>query len=1379
MKFWWFILFTFYTATFFAQTKLNKLITPKDGLSQGMIFDMFQDKDGFIWIGTKDGLNCWDGNSFKVFNHDPFDSLSVSSDLVSRLYEDKLGRIWVGTGNGDLNCFDKKAERFYRIPIHKNPTFSKAKNFLINFITEDRHGNIWAGFHNFLAKVTLPDGYPQKADSNKSVVTEAYEFPEPFTSNLTGFFQDIDVVQDSLFWAATFRGLFQLNEESNQFELLDLSQFGEEGSRTSFILEDSKKRIWLGLQKGILMLKGETWHFFPFEDIIPSAELDIIINRQNQLTSIGMEEFMGNFWLWSRVHHKIFILQPDFSSQPMLHLAGTLESPNPNQFIKNICKSETDNFFIGTSGYGFFQYSSRQPSFQHLLSGVSIRSLLTESGGNLWGNGMENYRVFKNGELEKTTFPKLTEPFSGILQDLSGNLWISFNKNRAFDQSVLLQLDDQLNEKNRYATDYLLTDVYGLMRQDQWGNIWFARNTSDLVRFDLKKQTFDIVDYQLLLKIQKAKFSTYAFYKDFENNFWLGKDYGLIRLKMNEMGEIVDYQLFANNPNNRNSLSRNVVLSCLDDPVSPEKYLWVGTKGGGLNRLDKQTGDFLHFTKKNGLPNNVIYGILPDEEGNLWLSSNRGLSKFHPESGNIQNYTVADGLQDDEFNTGAYHKDEKTGKLYFGGINGVTAFHPKDLKPNLFKPPVMITDFKVNNEALDIEQNLEKQAIAYTSKIELPYHQNNLTIEFAALDFTTPENNQYQYILEGSMNHWVQAGNVRVANFSDVAPGEYFFKVKGTNSNGIWNENPAILKITILPPWYRTTWAYALWILLLSTAFYIFYQFQINRVKLQNQLTFEQKEAERLTELNRIKTNFFSNITHEFRTPLTLILEPVRQMLKEDKDGRFAKKLNLVRKNSEKLLQLVNQLLDLSKLEAQQMQLDLRKGDILKTIRPIFQSFLVLADKKGIELKMKVPQDLQEFYFDKDKIEKVVYNLLSNAVKFTEVGNVQLSVVCYQLSNEQDFPNLKNLRIKISDTGSGISETELSKIFDRFYQTDSSLTRENEGTGIGLALTKELIELMGGKITVESKVGAGTVFEVIFPMDEHIDNQGLVFNRVVVEKEKITPVFSDIVKELKEDFIEKEELNPVRIQDADIILIIEDEPDLRKFIKNSLPKNYMVIEASNGEQGIEKAIKFVPDLVVSDLMMPKKDGFEVVETLRREAATSHIPIILLTAKTAIESRIKGIDKGADAYLTKPFNTEELLVRIRKLIEIRTLLQEKYAQNTNISKKRPAQLFSQIDDDFLKKINLIIEENLDNEALTVEHLATKVRMSRAQIHRKLKALTNQSATEFIRNYRLDVARNLLSESNRNVTEVAYMVGFRNQTYFSTKFRERFGKAPSQI
>ncbi|HSR19021.1 MAG TPA: ATP-binding protein, partial [Ignavibacteriaceae bacterium] len=764
------------------------------------------------------------------------------------------------------------------------------------------------------------------------------------------------------------------------------------------------------------------------------------------------------------------------------------------------------------------------------------------------------------------------------------------------------------------------------------------------------------------------------------------------------------------------------------------------------------------------------FSLIDDVHGNLWISTDpAGAVKYNPFTKQLKFFA--------DITLGWGYKT-RSRELYFITTpffkvkKKMIRFNPDSLRNNSFIPPVVITAFR----------KFEKPH-PFGKEIILPYNENYISFEFAALNFVNSENNQYAYKMEGIDKDWIYSGTRRYASYPNLDPGEYIFRVKGSNDDGVWNEKGTSIAIIISPPWWRTWWAYSSYACLFIFALYGIRRYELNRAGLKNKIKMDEAVLKEKEETDKMKSRFFANISHEFRTPLTLILGPAEKIISDTSED-VKKDAKIIRRNSSRLLQLVNQLLDLSKLEARKLKLEASKGNIVSFVKGVALSFESLAESKDITLKLLPEKDFIEVYFDREKMMKILTNILSNAFKFTpEEGKITVSV------NET---NQQFVQIKIRDTGIGIAPEEKPKLFDRFYQIDSSNTREYEGTGIGLALTKELVELHHGHIKVESERGQYTEFTLFFPLGrEHLQDE-----EILVEKEIKTDVILSGAKNLNTSY-EKEDRKVTTHLDSSssvnspfpqndiekeeektIILVVEDNYDMREYIKESLGSDYLIEEAINGDQGVRKAEKIIPDLIITDMMMPKMDGNQLVKILKNDEKTSHIPIILLTAKAGQENKLEGLETGADDYLTKPFDIKELQVRIKNLIGIRKKLQEKFSKKGYISKP-PQKKLSSIDERFMNKIMDVIEKHLSEEEFSIEEFGSEVGMSRSQIHRKLKALSGKSASVFLRSVRLAKAKNMMEEQKGNISEISYLVGFSSPSYFTKCFKDEFGYPPSEI
>jgi len=1328
-----------------AQDEQLEYLGVSDGLSQGMIIHMIQDRDGLLWMATKDGLNRYDGYEFKVYSHSPDDPYSISDHTQQYILEDSRGWIWVATERHGLDIYVKSQDRFYHLPGRSGNT--GPKNKLVHVMTEDGAGNIWLGTESGLEKVVIPKGYEFNKET-KEVLGEDFKMMQvaPLSLGVTSL-----LLQNNMLYFANNMEVFQLDTDGETLSSLPVLKLLESNTEplqgVLQLFKDKYGHFWFVKPHSIIWYDGvrTKLHMLPTTVQMPRA--GVLIDSSENAMIVGTNSLSK------------YLLKQDGSVEiEEMSDLGTL-------YCNNIIRDHSGIYWLGTNGFGVIKYNPQKRSLGHLIKGNSIYHIHEDRNGNtyLWYNhDLYQLDAVNNRLFKPSGIPVHLMKSRVIYQDRSGVYW--FHLPNESGSTEMISWDPRSRQEFRYSYQGIPNNMSPIF-EDNSGRVWigtmdgklhsFARGQPDHITLDLR-QISDLSDKEILIK---------TIVQDNKNVFWVGTIHGLVRFRYQD-ANLLDYRLYQRNKELKYSLSENYILHIALDELD-DQVVWIGTKGGGLNRYDKETDRFSAITTKDGLPNNVVYGILQNK-GQLWMSTNRGLAVYTPKENTIFNYTSREGLQDDEFNSYSFCKT-KDGTLIFGGVNGVNVFRPEEVIPNKVPPNIIITLFEVNNRPypMPIISGFSNQE----PRVELSHTENLLTFQFSALDFTAPKKNRYRYKLSGSNEEWVDIGSQNKVTFTDMKPGKYTFYVQGTNNSGLWSEGTAGLHIHIRSPWWLTTWAYLFYIALAVIAILVLYRFQINRIKLHSNLIFERKETERLMELDKIKTNFFSNITHEFRTPLTLILEPIRQLIPELKDDKHISKLTLAEKNSNHLLHLVNQLLDLSKLEGGFMELEASVGDVVEVFQSTEGAFRPLADKRKVNLHFEVPEGPVLLEFDRNKLDLILNNLLSNAIKFTPA---QGRVIC-SLRVEEYSESTSKMVISVIDTGPGIPAEALDRIFDRFYQVDSSITRQSEGTGIGLALTKELVELMNGEIQVSSAVGEGSVFKVVLTA-----RKGAYADNIHIHPPLQETGYKPAIYNEDRTLTESEVLDA----EQEIILVVEDNEDLRHFICDSLRPRYHVMEAVNGEDGIARAIEVIPDLIISDLMMPLKDGFELCSILKENTLTSHIPIIILTAKSAMDSKLKGLSEGADDYLTKPFHTEELHLRIHNLIESRRKLRMKYAQEGPTLNKEAAYtsgpgIIAANDEVFLSEVRSYITDNLDKESFTIDDFAQLLFISRTQLYRKLKALTDMSPSEFVRNHRLDVARELLEQKAGNVNEISIRVGIPNRSYFSRMFKARFGILPSEI
>jgi len=793
--------------------------------------------------------------------------------------------------------------------------------------------------------------------------------------------------------------------------------------------------------------------------------------------------------------------------------------------------------------------------------------------------------------------------------------------------------------------------------------------------------------------------------------------------------------------------------------------LWLATDVGLLS-LQLENEEVKRYTVEDGLSNNYICGMLSEGDSALWLSTNHGLSRFHIGSESFINFFEQDGLSHNEFNRKSFYK-AKDGQMYFGGLQGINAFYPEELLRSQQRrnqaAEVFLTEFEYTDERKNA--TVQRFEFAEQPTIDIRYWHRSFAFKYTLSDYLNPEEVAYSYRMEGYEDSWSQPSKFNFTRFSSLPAGQYTFRVKARDSHGLWHPNQLAVNVVVHAPWWATWWAYLLYVSLIAALIYYFWRSSLRQQALKNNLMLEKIEADKFKELDSFKSRFYTSLTHEFRTPLTVILGMAEQ-IKKAPDKHLASGVELIRNNGNNLLKLINQQLDLSKLESGMFQLRLLQGDIVPYLRYLSESFQTYANSQNLSLRFHATVESVVMDYDPEQLKQIVTNLISNAIKFTPSGGEV--VVRTKQENKQ-------LLLQVSDTGVGIDEEKLPFVFDRFYQAENFKIGQENSTGIGLAHTQELVKLMGGTIGVESKPGKGARFTVTLPINNQAQS---IESNIIPQQEGYQSgeaITESTVQSSTEHAAPSTKVPVSATGGRPQLLIVEDNPDVVTYLKSCLNGIYQVDVAYNGLIGIEKATENIPDLIISDVMMPEKNGYELCDTLKNDERTSHIPIILLTAKADASSRITGLRRGADVYLAKPFNSEELLVRLDKLVERQKRMVAYFSAKSPTPEVKEAEI--QIEDEFIKKVRKIIEQHYQDEDFALPQLCHKISMSRSQLYRKLKALTGQSPSDFIRSYRLQKAKALLETSDMNVSEVAWEVGYKDVAHFSRSYQEVFGFSPS--
>jgi len=1337
-------------------------ISIEQGLSQGFISGICQDSEGFMWFGTNSGLNRYDGYDFLIFKHDPYDSHSLSNNSIIAVCE--AGEFLCVVTRGGIDLYHRRTRRFFRL----SQTSGLFAHTAATLIAESPN-TVWISFYQsdawHLYRLSWPKHLLDRLAQGRTL-EELTRFEPMFEGlQLNGF--DLSADKKTLWVTAEGGRLFRQSLPQGNLEEIPVPASASGLNKFSVIaLGNRDVCIRDGLSKMLAWYDSDappdrSWQTMPVGNI-PIVNFLAFDPARDLLWAATENEAWG------------FDLQKTTSA---INRAGArFVLAVPERALRGFT-DRSGNLWICTNAKGIRKFNPQTGIFKNYADKHSVYCKpVADRAGNIWLGNLQtdryNYRLSRaDGTLNPHPLPGLADNHyeTRVVADSSGTLWFA-GATADTIPPLLIRFSPPAGNYTRFRYPAKFDGLMPALYYDPAEHAIWTAHARQLFRFDIATGAFSGFAFDSL---QLGRSWAFALTKTADGSLWLALENGLLQAK--PAGGAFQFQLLKNDPSDRNSLPGNSIKSLLTDPADGH-VLWIGTAGQGLSRYDLRTKQFQNYDTRTGLSDDVVYGILAENDGaapdgtTLWLSTNKGLNRFNPATGAFRYFVKSDGLQDDEFNTFACGKTPD-GSLMFGGVNGLTVFDPKALRAGAAPARVRFSALKVNDQTITPRDasGILREGIEYTSALNLPYHQNNLTIRFMAEDLTQPERNQFSFFLEGAENEWAHTGFDNSAQYLNLAPGNYMFKVKAANSDGVWNGTPTILKIRIRPPWYASVWAYLAYALLLGSGAYFFYRFQLDK-------KLEHAENERLKELDQVKTRLYTNITHEFRTPLTVILgmtDQIKQYLAARSDEVVETAVEMIRRNGQQLLQLINQVLDLSKLESGNMRLHLIRGDILAYLKYLVESFQSYAEGKNIRLHFESAPESLDMAYDREKLQVIVSNLLSNAIKFTPAGGtVSVQISTNDASGTFITHHSSFISIRVVDTGIGIPEEKLPHIFDRFFQVDNSSTRAGAGTGIGLALVKELVKLMQGHIAVDSRPGAGSMFTVTLPATQPAE--ALPADPAMLPAPAIFVPQADKVPAAPDD---------AGTSDKPFALVVEDNADVRRYLVQCLKDRYRIMEAHDGPVGIELALEHIPDIIVSDVMMPGKDGFEVCDALKNDERTSHIPVVLLTARAAVEDRIAGLRRGADAYLTKPFHREELAVVLEQLLENRRRLRMRYErgilENDTAAAGAPPDEIAVVEDAFLQKLRDIVEAHLSDAEFDMNRLSRLVGMSHSQIFRKLKALTGRSPSTFIRSVRLSHARQLLKTTALTVAEIAYETGFTSPAYFSTVFVEEFGKTPTEF
>lgn len=1330
---WLCALFCFFFLSGAAQQRLNfTSLTTKNGLSSNVVNAVLKDSYGWVWFATADGLNRFDGTDFKVYRHRDGDTTSVPVNEILSLYEDKTGKLWIGTGGGSLVYYDRTLDVFRR--YRDGPVWKKLQTEPILAITGDHLGRLWV---SCFSGIRIIDPKTNKTSS-------------PLISNDKRRVVAVDLFEDSKhrMWAGTGLGLFCFGLDGGTSRLFvhdekDKNSIGP--GAVKGMAEDNSGRLWFGTRNGLSLLRTDNKGFDNFlsgrvfalvpdnGDLWLGTENGLVIFNPRTLKSeIYLPEKTNSFSLSAKGVSSIFI------DKNGVCWIGTFKG-GVNKFDRNLA-------LLNVKLYNAFD--------EHGLGGPNVSAFAEFKKGEVFignDNGLQlfdrNTGLFKNISIDRIKeTPDSHITILCLNYDKTGKLWIGTFQNGLYILDPGSGNSEHITAGNT-GPHISQNDVYAI-EEDQKGQIWIGSNGGGIDIYDPKTKQF--YNYKQLFNVDKLRNAGI-------NNFirtitpvssdevWVGTWGGGIAVFNINAKDVTVYNKAGN------ALPSDLVLSVLQDAAGNK---WVATNGGGIHKFNARSARFEPYQEKEGLINDIVYKILQDKSGSFWLSTSRGIMSIDMRTSKTGGYGKQNGVQDSPFIRDA-GVETSDGMIFFGGQDGFNYFDPQKLPENNEVPKVVLTGLKVDNNTVSPGENSPiQQQISIAKEIRLAYRQN-FSISYTALNYTDPRQYQYSYMLKGFDKNWNYVGRTPTAYFTNLDPGTYTFLVRASNGKGVWSAQPASVLVVVSPPWWRTIYAYIIYVLSAAgLLFYLRYR-GINKIKRKLAIEEEKREARRMHDLDTMKINFLTNLSHEFRTPISLIMAPVEKLMSIPTEENISREVSVIKRNARRLLNLVNQLLDFRKLQEQELRLNLSNGDLVDFIRDAANSFQDISERKKIKFEFQTEIESLPARFDSDKVERIVFNLLSNAFKFTATGGlitVNLSLIHYSEVN--------SLQIVISDSGIGIPKRDLPRIFEKFFQHDTPDVILNQGSGIGLSIVKEFTELHGGDVTVMSETGVGTSFTVVLPVIEASDHIAILKPAPHHDKNGKA---SEIVK--------------VSDSEKYSILLVEDNDDFRSYLKENLEASYKVVEAANGKDGWQKVLSGHPDLVVSDVSMPVMDGIELCRKIKTDKRTSFIPVILLTALGREEDQIKGLQTEANDYLTKPFSFEILNTRIRNLINLNQRLKVTFSKQ--IQMIVPEMEVRSADEQLLSDISLFIEERLNDSQFSVEALSKHLHMSRTSLYHKIFELTGQPPIDYVRAIKLQKAASLLECSNYTIREIAFMTGFATPGYFSKLFKERYDLSPSEF
>ncbi len=1369
-----FILFLSFCTVFGQELDLKNLsfVTIEKGVPKMPISSITEDNSGFIWIGTRGaGLYRFDGINYYPYAYDALDDTSLNSNLIYTTYLDSENNLWVGTNVG-LNKYNRDLDVFERIILKKNH-LDTLQNINVKSLIEDAHKNLIIGSYD--------DGI--KKLSIKDLTVSDIQIENDSSDDL--FVNHLCRSKNGIVYAGTNLGLRRLNSKYNTLEEITIANKAQQHLLETYIetvIFDNDDNLWAGT---------ENQGIYKFSTLEHNLKIEVKPITDKKILSLSI---FKNKILVGSENDGLFVLDPNGKIlKKYTHKLYDSKSIDSNS-IWSLYVDHQNRLWVGyyNRGIGIHDnYRNKFYSIQNLtnnnnsLQGQSVAAIKQDRRGWYWigvTGGLDIYKpktnVFEhiNGSPHSHYKGLDSESIQTVFIDSKENVWVG-----TWDKGIYLLKKGTkrfINYNRENTNETLASNGIVSFTEDSNGKIWIGSFLKGLHYYDPDTDTFFRCDSKPFIDYHLTNSDVKVVMADRNDYIWMGTTSGLYQIELMASGAFkLKSMREAMAKITKNHPSIHDILSIYQ---SNDNTVWVGTNGGGLFSYDKTTDTFTSYANFEGFTETSVNSIIEDDTNALWVSGISGITHLNLQLKKAINYTIEDGLMDNYFNNGAVLKN-KEGHLYFGGYSGINYFNPKSIETNAIPPKLYLSALKLFNKNIKIndEKSPLKKVISQTQKITLKHNQSVFTLSYGSISYTLPKKNQYSYKLEGFDKSWNYVGNATSATYTNLPQGEYIFKLKAANNDGVWTAQPLELQISILPPWWKSIPAYIGALLLFLAALFLISKFLKTRFQQRQLIEFEREKRLQEEHLNKKKLQFFTNISHEFRTPLTLIINPLEDIIKNealDLPETVKHKHNIIRKNADRLSRLINELMDFRKLQLNKILVQAKEIDIISKVQDVLVYFEEEARQRHIDITFQTSISSLKTWIDPGMLEKILFNILSNAFKITpDKGKISVVIKIREIAGAEDVELSNTIDISISDTGPGLDQKEYKNIFKRFYQVGKDNKDYYGSTGIGLEMVKSFTKLNKGKINVKSIIGKGTTFIISFPIGKsQYTNEEIVDISIPEDIQK--PSFSKTIHTPEDSLStipETEEYALVKKEHS--VLIVEDNIELRDYLKNELKSSYTVFTAENGASGFKIAETETPNIILTDVVMPVMDGYELCRNIKTNVKTSHIPLLMLTSKVMTEEKIKGINSGADAYLNKPFDMGILKSTLSQLLTSRQLLFDKY--NAGFIANGTKTQTTPLDKTFIEKVLDFIGSNISDTNLGVEILSSEFNLSRSQFYRKIKALTGISANELIRKIRLEKAKQLLKTGNYNVNEVTYKIGFSSPSYFTKCFKSEYGYLPT--